>query len=418
MGDNVKPHQVDFVKEILEPVLAHLELRAQTQVPTNTISNHADLLNFLDEAVAALTTFRETLEEAPLESYQAELDLVVGELAGLLDMSLSAVQQELDAQGELAGLLDMSLSAVQQEPDAQHEKGVARAPDLAAIHRVLTDDEFLHRSGETYRAGNRYAGPVASLLDEHFFERLEQAGEVQLSPWTRGMIKGLILIYWSIREDRSQTKKLQSAWPSVTKQAGLLADSIKSSGALEDENWCRMNLGGFPPDILLGQLTAIASSRPPLSLPQDAPPEGQEPANQTNLTDASIGFGYVIVKSALTRISVFNEAWDAEEKRQSDANDAGLEGTLKIRRRGAEETDYLLILLAEAYDQAGGNVAVSWANPQKSKVGGPFARFLYVVWEALPPASRPRTQETFARRAKEILPKLRDYCRRGDGGVQ
>jgi len=77
------------------------------------------------------------------------------------------------------------------------------------------------------------------------------------------------------------------------------------------------------------------------------------------------------------------------------------------RKGSAADTDWLLTCLAEIYAMAGGRVAISWNDPEKKLVGGPFARFLCTVWGVLPPAGRPKTAQTFARRARDEIAKLR-----------
>jgi hypothetical protein len=71
------------------------------------------------------------------------------------------------------------------------------------------------------------------------------------------------------------------------------------------------------------------------------------------------------------------------------------------RRRGRPSRDYnnfAIDKLAVFFHQVGGEVAVG---------GGPFTKFLKIVWEVLPPDKRCASANTFARRAKDRLPLLR-----------
>ena len=74
-------------------------------------------------------------------------------------------------------------------------------------------------------------------------------------------------------------------------------------------------------------------------------------------------------------------------------------------RRAREQDDWVIEVIAEVYHRIGGRVAVSQT--------GPFARVLKVVWEdALPANNRSASAETFVRRAKILLPKLREMTKR------
>jgi hypothetical protein len=77
------------------------------------------------------------------------------------------------------------------------------------------------------------------------------------------------------------------------------------------------------------------------------------------------------------------------------------------RRLGSEYEDALTRTLGEAYKLAGGKVMISWDHRERSRVGGPFARYLMLIWEVLPSEHRHAAAQSFARRAKEILPTLK-----------
>ena len=66
-------------------------------------------------------------------------------------------------------------------------------------------------------------------------------------------------------------------------------------------------------------------------------------------------------------------------------------------RRKRLEDDELIRTLAGIYRKYGGRISRN----------GPFARFLKVVWEALPPDTRPASADAFVHHAKRMLPDLR-----------
>ena len=60
--------------------------------------------------------------------------------------------------------------------------------------------------------------------------------------------------------------------------------------------------------------------------------------------------------------------------------------------------DELIVSLGKIFADAGGNPAPS---------GGPFPRFLSVVWEKLPEERRPKSKAAFVRRAQAELVKAK-----------
>jgi hypothetical protein len=81
---------------------------------------------------------------------------------------------------------------------------------------------------------------------------------------------------------------------------------------------------------------------------------------------------------------------------------------LKHRHWNVTLKDELIADLAYIYHKVGGKVGPSWTGEDREHIGGPFARFLAVIWEVMPGKTRMRTSNSFARRSKTILPKLRD----------
>jgi hypothetical protein len=251
--------------------------------------------------------------------------------------------------------------------------------------------ESLHKLGEMI--GNR--STECPNLDAAFFEKLE-AGHVALCTLCRGKIEGMIHTYWSVCQDKGRAKQWERKWRTgVAQQAAALAASIEASGALDDDLWMRLNFG-VSPDII-STLGAISASSPPI--PRRSESDGsQEAANTTVQTALSVGYGLGHLLPALDNFA------DAYKK---VAEGRAEEGNARQRRGSASDTDWLLKALAQTYAIAGGSVAMRWDKRDKTRVEGPFARFLWQVWEVLPPAGRPVRPETFARRAKDqILPQF------------
>jgi hypothetical protein len=66
-------------------------------------------------------------------------------------------------------------------------------------------------------------------------------------------------------------------------------------------------------------------------------------------------------------------------------------------------TDMMLWLIIKIYEKAGGRARGSWADPECTRLDGPFFRFLEAVWKVLPSDVRPKTAEAFKRRAKAYI---------------
>lgn len=80
------------------------------------------------------------------------------------------------------------------------------------------------------------------------------------------------------------------------------------------------------------------------------------------------------------------------------------------RKRPNGAVDQFAFDLAHAYRLAGGKVAISWSNAEKTRVGGPFARFLMQAWLHLSHVAKicdlptpSHDPDGFARRAKDLL---------------
>ena len=188
----------------------------------------------------------------------------------------------------------------------------------------------------------------------------------------------------------------------IAKQAGSLAASLKATGVFKDDMWTILNIDaktGTNPKDVIALLEAISSSKLPPRPSRSENQDTQASASATVPTARSVGYGLGVRQPALV---VFAGIYKTVANRRAD------EGNVELRRRSAAATDCLLTVLAQTYAVAGGRVAMSWKDPKKKMVGGPFARFLCTVWDVLPPAGRPKTAQTFARRAKdEIVPKFR-----------
>jgi hypothetical protein len=255
-----------------------------------------------------------------------------------------------------------------------------------------------------HRKANRYAECGVAPLEEAFLVGLETASGMKLSPFTRGMIEGSVHMYGKALQHKKrhkQRERHQDAWNRVAKKAASLAASIGSSGAFADARWCDSTLA-VPPDVLLQQLANISRSGPPTTWCQN-PAETEDDAVPTAMTEQSVGFGHRILTTTLQFVGHFQDRWDEEKKRRPHGVQAA---PLKLRRLSTAESDCLLRQMAHCYRNAGGEVGISWIDETKSIVGGPFARFLMAIWPVLP-AGKPKTAQTFARRAKEILPQLR-----------
>jgi hypothetical protein len=249
------------------------------------------------------------------------------------------------------------------------------------------------------------------------------------------VIEGYIHCYWRVRQnpkqDLNRAKEWRRKWTSIAKQAGSLAASLKATGVFEDRFWTilsiRANAGTNPEDVI-PLLEAISSCKVPparSSENQDAQP----PASATVPTARSVGFALAVFRVFETCGVISRN----EIRKLVDIAFADYYKTVPARRAderkgSAADTDWLLTVLAEIYAMAGGRVAVSWNDPEKKIVGGPFTRFLCTIWGVLPPAGRSKTAQTFARRARDEIAKLRasanaERCRhcasiaaeRGDG---
>jgi hypothetical protein len=80
-------------------------------------------------------------------------------------------------------------------------------------------------------------------------------------------------------------------------------------------------------------------------------------------------------------------------------------------RRGRPRNEFVpdivhqLVMIA---DDAGAQARFSWYD---GKTAGPFASFLKVVWEMLPPGLRPISAEAFARQVKDVLSHYRQMAK-------
>ena len=240
--------------------------------------------------------------------------------------------------------------------------------------------ENMHKLGEAHRHRNQ--STQRPELDDAFFEKLE-GGQVAFCPLCRGKIEGFIDSFWSARQDRKRDRSQAEQWKrkwrtSVAQQAASLAASIKASGAFEDEMWPVLNMG-VSPDII-AQLDAISVSSPP---PRRSETQGsQEFSGVTVPTARSIGYGIGLI---IPPLQIFADIYKNEAKRRTDEVNADK------RRGSAADTDWLLMLLAQTYAEAGGSVAMRWVKRDKTRVGGAFAQFLLTVWEVLPLAGRPKS---------------------------
>jgi hypothetical protein len=361
-----QPVQGDLIGEIVIPTLANVEARER-------------FLSVLEPLVGVLSAAREHAGTLPGEFLAAFIRDIVNNVLPQARQILSECLEELN-------------EALPGQTIASRSNG--KRPWLAA--------EKLHKLGAAF--GNR--STQRPDLDDAFFEKLE-AGHVAFCPLCRGKIEGFIHTYWMVRQDRksdhSSAKQWKRKWRTgVVQQAASLAASIKASGALEDDLWMLLNIG-VSPDII-ATLGAISASSPPP--PRHSEAEGsQEAINTTVQTARGVGYGLGLLIPAL---DVFADAYKKADRRTN-------EGNARERRGSASDTDWLLKALAETYAIAGGSVAMRWDKRDKKKVEGPFARFLWMVWEVLPPAGRPGRPGTFARRAKDqILPHFstRDFKRK------
>ena len=347
--------QGDLIGEVVIPTLANVEAREH-------------LLRILEPLVSVLSATREHAGTLPGEFLAAFIRDIVNNVLPQARQTLSKCLEELN-------------EALSRQTVASRSNG--KRPWLAP--------ENLHKLAAAF--GNRSA--QRPDLDDAFFEKLE-AGHVVFCPLCRGKIEGFIHTYWMICQDRKgDHQQLERKWRTgVVQQAASLAASIKASGALEDDLWMRLN--GVSPDII-ATLGAISASSPPP--PKRSEADGsQEAANTTVQTARSVGYGLGLLIPAL---DVFADAYKKVADRRAE------EGNARERRGSASDTDWLLKALAQTYAIAGGSVAMRWDKRDKTKVEGPFARFLRSVWEVLPPVGRPRRPETFARRAKDqILPQF------------
>ena len=79
----------------------------------------------------------------------------------------------------------------------------------------------------------------------------------------------------------------------------------------------------------------------------------------------------------LATAATFDADWISKQRREGRPTDVWM--------------DKLIVALGKIFADAGGNPAPS---------GGPFPRFLSVVWEKLPEERRPKSEAAFVRRAK------------------
>ena len=95
---------------------------------------------------------------------------------------------------------------------------------------------------------------------------------------------------------------------------------------------------------------------------------------------------------------------DGPLKQLATAATVDADGISKQRREGRPTDvwmDKLIVALGKIFADAGGNPA---------PVGGPFSRFLSVVWEKLPKERRPASEAAFVRRAQaeRVASKIQD----------
>lgn len=301
------------------------------------------VVDTIETSIDALSEVRNSARTLPAENLALVLRCVVDHLLASFGQVLSSCCEELEE------------PLPQREPHA----GAARS----MLHRILSD-ENLHALGESDLFSNgSQQGPA---LDDAFFERLEKSdrsGAVALDPLARGILEGYLRCFWFVCQNPEENKRHRRR----AKRTASLGASIDASGTFKVEKFRSLT---------------------------------QEPVSVNVPTARSIGVGLGITKAMLHVFGKTYEKVVAEKQRTSEAR-------LKKRRGSAADTDWLLALLANSYDLAGGAVRMSWADKEKKDVGGPFARFLFTFWEVLPPAARPRRPQTFARRAKDtVVPKF------------
>lgn len=71
-------------------------------------------------------------------------------------------------------------------------------------------------------------------------------------------------------------------------------------------------------------------------------------------------------------------------------------------RKRQKHVDTLIFQMAGVFADAGGKITIG---------GGPFTKFLSVVWDHLPRYARPITREAFIERAQGLLPNLKGRIR-------
>jgi len=350
-----QPVQRDHIDEIVISTLANVEARKH-------------LLSILEPLGDVLSAAREHAGTVPGEF-----------LAAFIRHTVNDVLPQ--ARQMLSEWLEQSQKTLPPQPRA-----VLSAQKISA--------ESLHKLGEAF--GNR--SMQCPDLDDAFFEKLE-AGHA-FCPLCRGKIEGMIDTYWTVCQDKKKNRSRAKQWArkwrtDVAQPAASLAASLKASGALNDELWLLVN--SVSPEVV-AQLNAIATSTRPPPPRRNEPQGSQEPVASTDLTAWSVGYGLGHLVPALNR---FADSHKIAKQRSNGGN-------ARERRGSADDTDWLLVELANAYAIAGGSLAMRWDKREKTKIVGPFASFLLLVWEVLPPAGRPRKPETWVRRAKDkILPQLR-----------